>query len=292
MVTPVFKKGDINNPTNYRPISLLSTVSKVLESLVFSQLYNYLENSKLLPDCQYGFRRNRSTQDAVATLTDSLLSAKDSGSCSGAVFLDLSKAFDTVDHTCLLQMMSALGLDTSSVNWFRSYLSCRRQIVVKGSDRSPEYGPLLFILYLRDLPNAVSICKLLLYADDSCLHAAGQSYSEVVNKLQSDLDSVSSWLSNNLLQLNGQKTEFVLFRKHRSTADLSSYTVSVDNVTIRPARFARYLGVCFDDSLSWKQHMNVVVKKVGEKLEFYGFTAMISLSRLGPNLFATLFLLT
>ena len=176
VVTPVFKKGDALDPANYRPISLLSTVSKVLEGFVFDQLYDYLEGNKLLPENQYGFRKRHSADHACGTLATDLLTAKDSSLCSGAVFLDISKAFDTVDHCRLLTKLKFYGLDCSSLLWFENYLLNRRQFVKNnGTDQSQEFvchrgvpqgsklGPLLFITYTCDLPDAVSSCKLPLH---------------------------------------------------------------------------------------------------------------------------------
>lgn len=213
VVSPVYKKGDKSDPLNYRPISLLSCVSKVLEGIVFDQLYHHLESRSYLPDCQYGFRKGRSTQDAVGILTDDLLEAKDSRLCSGAVFLDLYKAFDTVDHGRLLAKLLEGGVADHSLRWFRSYLESRTQIVRKGSEMSTptkclrgvpqgsKLGPLLFILYTSDLPKAVSSSSLILYADDTCIYSSGPTYSAVVQSLQRDLDSLSNWFDNNLLYI-------------------------------------------------------------------------------------------
>ena len=225
VVTPVFKKGDRSEASNYRPISLLPCVSKVLEELVFKQLSLHLESHNLLPDCQYGLRKQRSTEDATMLLADNILTVKDSGLCSGAVFLDLIKAFDTVHHCRMLKKLEAAGVEQKSLSVFRSYLSNRSQVVRKGNEYSTpvryllgvpqgsKLGPLLFILYTSDVINAVSHCRLLLYTDDSCLYSSGPSFQSVTAQLQSDIDNLSNWFNKNLLQLNGLKTELVLFKK-------------------------------------------------------------------------------
>ena len=156
-----------HDPSCYRPISLLPVVSKILESFVFVQLSQHLENNNLLPDVQFGFRRGFSTQDVTTLLADDLLRAKDKGLFSGAVFLDLKKAFDTVHHDRLLRKMSQLGISGTSLDWFRDYLCDRFQCVRVGSKLSDSFpckrgipqgsrlGPLLFIIYTRDLPSVV-----------------------------------------------------------------------------------------------------------------------------------------
>ena len=146
-------------------------------------------------------------------LADNILTAKDSGLCSGAVFLDLSKAFDTVHHCRMLKKLEATGVEQNSLSWFRSYLGNRSQVVRKGNEYSTpvrclrgvpqgsKLGPLLFILYTSDVINAVSHCRLLLYADDSCLYSSGPSFQSVTAHLQSDIDNLSIWFNKNLLQL-------------------------------------------------------------------------------------------
>ena len=181
--SPLFKKASKQDPSNYRPISVLPSISKLLEKAVHMQLYSYLCDTNLHCQKQFGFRLNSSTVTASAMFTDKILSAMDKGQLTGAVFIDLTKAFDTVDHSILLSKLCSLGVPITSpaYNWFESYLSNRCQVTVcNGTKSSPEtvqigvpqgsiLGPLLFTLYINDLPDYLEHCDVTLYTDDTVL---------------------------------------------------------------------------------------------------------------------------
>ena len=132
-VVPIFKSGDRTNASNYRPITILPVLSKTIEKAVHTQLYTFLKENKLLTREQFGFRPNLSTEVALAHLTENILDSMDNGLVTGAVFLDLSKAFDTVKHQLLLKKLGSLGLDNNSMDWFKSYLSDCEQVVLTGN---------------------------------------------------------------------------------------------------------------------------------------------------------------
>ena len=135
-VSALFKSGDRNNPTNYRPISILPTLSKILERAIRSQLYEYLNSNNLLSNMQFGLRRKRSTVSALTNFTDEILHNMEKGKFCRAVFLDLRKAFNTVDHEILLTKLSKVGIKTSTLQWFQSYLSNRKQRASCGNELS------------------------------------------------------------------------------------------------------------------------------------------------------------
>ena len=277
-MTPVFKSGDRSDPSNYRPISLLSSISKILEHFVFTRLNLFFEKNGIIPEFQYGFRSGRSTQDATSVLADTLLEAKDNKLCSGAVFLDVRKAFDTVDHARLLSKLWNCGVNGNVHLWLSNYLSDRSQFVQVGEDASAccrclrgvpqgsKLGPLLYNFYTSDLPSSNLTSSIILYADDVCLMTSHTSYSGVVKSLQHDVSLLSSWYDRNLMKLNGKKTQLMLFRKFRDSTDLSNFSISVDGSTVSPTNSARYLGVIFDVNLSWRPQVDSVVKKVSRKL--------------------------
>ena len=171
-VLPLFKKGDKQNVSNYRPISILPTISKILVRAVHTQFYAYLTENNLISPNQFGFRFKSSTVIAASQLSDQILHFMDNGCLTGAVFLDLAKAFDTVNHTILLQKLSSCGVDDAAKAWFTSFLTNRKQ-VISCNDVCSEVasvsigvaqgfilGPLLFIIYMNDLPDVLQFCRV------------------------------------------------------------------------------------------------------------------------------------
>ena len=219
-IVPLYKKNSQTNVGNYRPISVLSVLSKVFEKVVFMQLSDYLSENRLLYEFQSGFRSSYSTDKCLIHLTDYIKLENDKGNFTGMVLLDLQKAFDTVDHTILLNKLKWLGADDLTVQWFRSYLTGRTQITdIGGTMSEPKgvtcgvpqgsiLGPLLFLLYVNDMAYAVR-CKLLLYADDSALIASGKNVADIESTLSSELEYVSNWLIDNKLSLHLGKTQSI-----------------------------------------------------------------------------------
>ena len=196
-----------------------------MERLVHTQIYSYLSENKILSQSQFGFRPKLST--SIAFFTDSILDSADNGLITASVFLDLSKAFDTVDHNILLRKLKLIGLDSESLNWFESYLSNRLQKtsinntlssslpVLVGVPQGSILGPLLFIIYVNEMPNIVKHCKIILYADDTLLYYSSNSAKDIEQRINEDLLSISKWLDENLLTLNCAKSKFLLFRSNR-----------------------------------------------------------------------------
>ena len=190
-VKPLFKKNSRSEIGNYRPVSILSVASKILERAVYVQLESYLKEKNILYGFQSGFRQSYSTDTCLTHLTDFIRNKTSLGNYTGMVLIDLQKAFDTVDHVILLKKLEALGV--SSVDWIKSYLCGRTQIVnVNRVDSTPcdiscgvpqgsILGPLLFLCYVNDMPISVD-CKLLLYADDSALLVSGKDPKLIAEK--------------------------------------------------------------------------------------------------------------
>ena len=212
-VTALFKSGERTDPNNYRPITVLPIVSKILEKAAHSQMYSYLQDNKLLSPFQFGFRPKSSTEIALVDFTDSILENMDRGLFTGVVSIDLTKAFDTVDHGILYDKLKRAGFADTSVNWLESYLTNRTQVTAVGNIYSsaksvhigvPQgsvLGPLLFIIYVNDLPSCIKHCNVSLYADDTVIYFSSD-ISVVEDKLNNDLASLSRWLNENLLTLN------------------------------------------------------------------------------------------
>ena len=190
-VIPLFKKRKREDMDNYRPISILPAVSKVLERAVHHQLYAYLQRHKILSPFQCGFRKSHSTEWAAMCFADTIRRNIDQGRLTGTVFIDLRKAFDTVDHTVLLRKLSSLGVVQGELHWSRNYLMNPTQVVdyhdvssaaesvAIGVPQGSILGPLLFILHLNDLPDVVVECSILMYADDTVLFFSAPQASTI-----------------------------------------------------------------------------------------------------------------
>ena len=217
-VIPLYKKGDKQDPSNYRPISVLSTLSKILENAVHTQFYGYLTENNLISPKQFGFRLQSRLPQLLHSLLISYFSdnGMDNGTVTAAVFLDPTKAFDTVNHSILSRKLSRFGVDDTAQNWFDSFLSNRNQVTCCGRAQSdPDIvsvgvaqgsilGPLLFIIYMNDLPNVLESCSVTLYADDTVLYFSSKLISEIETKMNSDLKQVCDWLKLNQLTLTSR----------------------------------------------------------------------------------------
>ena len=208
--------------TNYRPISVLPVLSKVLERVVHDQLVSHLLKFNLLSDRQSGFRPQHSAQDVLVYVTDCWRKAIDESKFTAAAFLDVSKAFDSVNHDILLSKLACYGVMDNSLMWFASYLSGHRQrVTLRGSfsdwgmiragvPQGSILGPLLFSIYMNDLPSVVRGCQLNMYADDTELHCSSGDLFSAQHGLQCDLDSIEFWLRTNQLSLNVGKSHVML----------------------------------------------------------------------------------
>jgi len=210
---------------DYRPVSILCVLSKVLEKIVHEQMCEYVEQNDILSPLQSGFRKNYSTITALLKVTDDINKAMDNSKLTLLSLLDLSKAFDCVHHELLLTKLGALGFSRSVVNWFRSYLSNRliRVLadgnfasdwlsVVTGVPQGSVLGPLLFILYLFDLPQVVKHCSIHMYADDVQLyvHCTPLEFNVAVESITSDVDNLIDFFQRHNLILNVEKTQAIL----------------------------------------------------------------------------------
>ena len=208
-VTALFKAGNRTSPSNYRPISILATLSKILGRAVHHQFYQYLNQHNLLNEKQFGFWPKRSTVNAVSSFADEILLNIERGKLCGAVFLDLSKAFDTVDHTILLRKLSSLGVTSDMAKWSESYLNGRMQCtscgpelsdllpVTHGVPQGSILGPLLFLTYINDLPTVIRHSEVALYADDAVLYCYDSNPAGPECALNADLYSIAVWLNDN-----------------------------------------------------------------------------------------------
>ena len=280
-ICPIFKEGDSTEPCNYRPISILPVSSKAIERAVFDQMYPFLDGKAMIYDNQSGFRPNYSTSSALLHITEEWLNAIDESKYIGIVMLDLKKKlFDTVNHSILLRKLCNYGLSLNVIEWFESDLEDRKHVTTINGVKSEEekctcgipqgsiLGPLLFILYINDLPNHVSNVTVSMYADDTALFYSSNDINEVVDKINGDLVKMDDWLSRNRLCLNVNKTKFMLVGTSQKLACVSNQDldVNIKGIPLQKVNHAKHLGIIIDETLDWSDQVNHVIKKVSTGL--------------------------
>lgn len=227
-VIPLFKQGNKHLYTNYRPVSLLSQFSKILEKLFNSRLEDFLNKHQILNQSQYGFRAKSTTSLALMEVKEEITNALDQGKYAVGVFIDLKKAFDTINHSILINKLQLYGVRGVALDWITSYLSGRKQFVEMGEYKSecmevacgvPQgsiLGPKLFNIYINDIFLVSKRLKLILFADDTNILYFGNEYSKVIDTINNELNKVKKWMDGNKLSLNIEKTKVIIFGNYRN----------------------------------------------------------------------------
>ena len=280
-VIPVFKKGSKLKCSNYRPISLLSNISKLFEKIMHKRLYSFLNKFNCLYKYQFGFRHKHSTTQALLEITENIRKALDNRLFACGIFVDLQKAFDTVNHDILLSKLSYYGVRGIPLQWFRTYLLHRKQFVnfngtqsdVKmlsfGVPQGSILGPLLFLIYINDLNKSIKYADAYHFADDTNLLLISKSLKKLNKYINHDLANLVQWLRANKISLNTKKTELILFKSLRT--DLTKrnnkllpkcLNFRISGQRIHPSKTIKYLGVLLDENLSFKPHLNELSLKL------------------------------
>ena len=279
-VIPIYKKEDEHQFDNYRPISLLPAISKILEKIAHKQLFAYLTQHKLLYNHQYGFREGHSTELAVLEFIDRIYGHLDNNKTPISVFIDLSKAFDTIDHNILCHKLHFYGILNTELKWFKSYLTNRKQYVdLSGSISNMEnistgvpqgsiLGPLLFTIYMNDIANASNFHSIL-YADDTTLInpitycPTHDNTNDTATQINLELDKICDWLAVNKLSLNAKKTKYMTFNwPQNKKAALFRPSLVIQGQQIEKVANFKFLGITLDTNLNWHSH----VMELGNKL--------------------------
>ena len=273
-VVPIYKnKGVKYDYGNYRPISLLPILSKILERLIYDKVFDFLVRCDILFDSQYGFRKGHNTTHAALDYVGAIERALEKGEHVIGIFCDLSKAFDTLNHEILLSKLEHYGIRETALSWFRSYLASRKQYVDWNGFRSsllpletgvPQgsiLGPLLFLLYINDLPSSVSL-KCVKFADDTNLLICNNDFTSLIQTLNEELEKVNDFFKANQLKLNAQKTKMVYFSKKSTPTEVTNALVQLDGTRLEFEDSASFLGLQIDSHLDWEKHCTKVANTI------------------------------
>ena len=273
-VSPIYKSGKKIDPSNYRPISVLSVVAKLFEKLVFEQMNQYLNENDILTNHQFGFRKSHSTLMSLLNATNNWLLAIDQGLINGVLFLDVKKAFDTVDHHILIDKLKLYGIKGMALKC-TSYLTCRKQscnvnnvistIIRCSVPQGSNLGPLLFLLYINDLPNCLQYSMPSMFADDTNITVTGNSSEMIEIKLNSDLSKIHTWLVSNKLTLNVSNTEYMIIGSRYHLSKINEYpNINIGGQNIKRVESTKSLGVVIDEKLNWEEHIDNISKKASK----------------------------
>jgi exonuclease III len=278
IIKPIFKKGNKQDVSNYRPISLLTTFSKVFEKIIYNRLYNHFEINGILSQEQFGFRKQHTIEQAAFSLINSTLTALNNKQIAGGIFCDLQKAFDCVNHRILLEKLRFYGIHGKFFALIESYLTNRYQKVTLNSNTNmmsssnwvklrcgvPQgsiIGPLLFLIYINDLPSIVGKNNnIVLYADDTSLTITDTNRDDFFYQINKMLKELDNWFDANLLKLNFHKTHYMEFKTRKQL----NYNVQVlhNSNCIINASVTKFLGLLIDETLTWNQHVQQLIKKM------------------------------
>ena len=278
----LFKKGSRTDAKNYRPISLLPLLSKLFEKVIHIQTENFLNSNDILYTYQSGFRSRHSTESCLTHLVDRFLEGCDRGLHTGMILIDLQKAFDTINYDILLEKMEPMNFSPETICWFKSYLSNRSFTVnVDSSFSEPAdlncgvpqgsiLGPLLFLIYINDLPQAVEDCSIRLYADDTCISFTHKNVSVIEDKLNKDFNLLCDWFLDNKLSIHfgEDKTKTILFSPKNLAKGADPITINRHDVSLKQFSTVEYLGCILDSTLSGEDMALKVLEKVNGRLKF------------------------
>ena len=275
-IIPLYKKGPSNICGNYRPVSLLPALSKIIEKAICQQLTFYLDKSRLLCDHQHGFRSRNQTTHVVQNLLNTITENSTQDKVTIATYIDLSKAFDCLQYNQLFVKMKALGFQDRTLNWFKSYLTDRTQCVDLEGTISQEkpvqlgvpqgsiLGPILFLIYINDMSNADTENKFIKFADDTTILSDGASLEEAVNKMNKSLEKADLWFQRNKLNLNPSKTRYMIFNsKTEETKLVKIRDEFIERVWEKGnEKCFKLVGINIDEKLKWTHHIAGVAKKM------------------------------
>lgn len=269
-VIPIHKSGEASELNNYRPISMVSNLAKIFEKIIHKRIYTFLIKHKRIHNNQFGFIKNKSSIHALDKVMDIIYNSLNDDMNVAATFIDLSKAFDTVDHNILYKKLYYNGIRGLALDLIKSYLSNRTQKVKLQNILSDEktielgvpqgtvLGPLLFTIYINDIFENDSL--IFAYADDTVVLAVGKTWKNVQNIMNDKLAKINGWFLDNKLTVNTQKTEFVTFGCYEDSLPINM-NIHMNNISIVRKEKFKYLGVILDQNVKWDLQINKLISK-------------------------------
>ena len=280
-IVPLWKAEKRCDPSNYRPISLLNCFDKIFEKLINKQLKSFLKQNDLLYEYQYSFREGFSTDLALLEFNDYVKKEIDKGNFVLTLFIDLKKAFDTVNHAILIKKLDYYGIRGHCNTFFSSYLENRKQYVrcnnvdssvknmVCGVPQGSVLGPTLFLLYVNDMINCIRYSKLQLFADDTMSSLSGKRIHLLFGLLKREIKNLRQWFNANRLSLNADKTFYSVFHSRNSMIPDFFNSMTICGMTIKRKKTAKYLGLTFDEVLSWRHHIESLLSGLAKYFNFF-----------------------
>ena len=274
-ITPIFKNGDKEKVNNYRPVCSLSPLSKIIEKVVNNRMVDFLDDFNIFSNTQFGFRKNMGTETALIHYIDNLQNALNGGKYSISVFMDLSKAFDVIDHNILATKLEHYGFRGKFLEFLISFVKDRKYFVnVNGSNSKTKLvnigvpqgstlGPLLFLLYINDMVHCSNIFFLSQFADDSTITFSSPNLDQALITVESEFKCILDWLSANKLIINLDKTHLMLFTNRSRPLSIS---IQANDKTINEITEIKFLGVIIDNKLKWNAHINYITKKISKSV--------------------------
>ena len=280
-VVPIFKNGNKSDVSNYRPISLLPIPGKIFENILHTHISNYLENNNYLNSKQNGFRKCHSTLDGIVNFTSDIFDSINKGEYTIAAFIDLKKAFDTVNHNILLEKLNYAGIKNNILLLLKNYLSgrlqktiCNRTVsntqrITCGVPQGSILGPLFFILYINDIQEMLEVDTFQLYADDTIIYCSDKSIGLAEKRLQKMMNKFSKWCIQNALTINSKKSKLMIFGTRNKVNSVDRIEIKINQEELQMVPTYKYLGFNLDQTLNYKYHLGTVISNISFKLYLF-----------------------
>ena len=296
-VIALYKKNSRMLPSNYRPISLLNCFNKILERVIYNQMMKFIDKHKILYINQYGFRAGFSTTLALIDVIDTIKFALDRNEYAIGIFLDLEKAFDTIDHNILLNKLEYYGFRGHVNTYIKSYLNNRKQYT-RVNDKESKYqhicygvpqgstlGPLFFLLFINDIPNSMTNCVGKLFADDTSLILHHKNIDILIENAEISLKDISQWFKLNKLSVSLSKSTFLLFHNRQKNSCVNLQSLKVDNDYIPRCKHVKYIGLHLDENLSWNFHINELCNSLTKYFSVFYYIRNFANKRLATTIY-------